>query len=56
MQDCKIRYRGTKLAITKELQQELINFENFAKNSRNRVFELISGNFAFVPRQLVFDG
>ena len=31
MQDCKIRFRGTKLTKTKELQPELINFAQSAE-------------------------
>ena len=38
VEDCKIHYKGTKLAKAKELQPELINFAQFGEKFSNSRF------------------
>ena len=56
VEDCKRRYRGTKLAKAKELQPELINFAQFGvKFSKSRFWVSLVQMLLLVPKQLVFD-
>ena len=56
VRDCKIRYRHTKLAKTKELQLVLINFGRFGeKFSKSRFWAILLEILLLVPKQLLFD-
>ena len=56
MPDCIIRYRGTKLAKTKELQLELINFAQFSEKFwKSRFWAILRKVLLLNPKQLLFD-